>query len=123
MSTNLQVPSLQERQQSDGRIWYQLQSEREEICEALLQKCWPSNQHRGVLSDTRDVDQLQTRLRLIVDALDRLMAGSYGNCITCGRRIQDNKLQADPASPYCNDCERNYAHQDQRPNVSAQSVC
>lgn len=120
MSTSLQVSSLQEGPQSDGRIWYQLHSEKEEICEALLQKCWPSDQYRGVLGENRSVDQLQARLRLVVDALDRLMAGSYGNCVTCRRRIKDNKLNADPVLPYCHDCERNYANQDQRPSVGAQ---
>ncbi len=47
---------------------------------------------------------LQVRLRKIDDALDRLMAGSYGNCSKCGRWIEDTKLDFDPAIAFCLEC-------------------
>jgi hypothetical protein len=47
---------------------------------------------------------LEDRLRKIDEALDRLMTGSYGSCATCGRWIQDTKLEIDPAAAYCIDC-------------------
>ena len=47
---------------------------------------------------------LQTRLRKVDDALDRLMSGSYGNCSKCGRAIDDSRLDLDPALALCLDC-------------------
>jgi RNA polymerase-binding transcription factor DksA len=35
------------------------------------------------------------------DALDRLGAGTYGSCATCGTRIMDGDLERDPARRYC----------------------
>jgi hypothetical protein len=50
-----------------GLVWNRLHGERETICEALLKE--PSESNR---------DLLQTRLRNVDDALDRLMSGFYG---------------------------------------------
>ena len=47
---------------------------------------------------------LQTRLRKVDDALDRVMSGSYGNCSKCGRAIDDSKLEIDPALALCLVC-------------------
>jgi len=52
----------------DGFTWNRLHGEREEICEALLKE--ETEGRRRIL---------QTRLRQIDDALDRLMSGSYGH--------------------------------------------
>ena len=102
MSTNLQTQSCNNVPQSDGGVWYQLRSEREEICEALLRQAPSSDQ----LAVRGEPNQLQERLRLIDDALDRLMVGTYGDCIVCGRWIEDNKLHADPGLPFCCGCQR-----------------
>jgi len=51
----------------EGFVWNRLHGEREEICEALLKE--ETDGRRKIL---------QTRLRNIDDALDRLMSGSYG---------------------------------------------
>src|SRR5438876_6760381 len=102
MSTNLQRQSCNNVPQSDGGVWYQLRSEREEICEALLRQA-PSCDQLAVRADPK---QLQEQLRLIDDALDRLMAGTYGDCVVCGKWIEDNKLHADPALPFCCGCKR-----------------
>ena len=104
MSANLQTHSFTKSAQTGGGVWYRLHSEREEICEALLREPWPSQQRRAVVGDTRAADQLEKRLRLINDALDRIMGHSYGNCIKCGGRIDDAKLDSDPASEFCNQC-------------------
>ena len=117
MSTSLQVPSLQESPPTDGGVWYQLHSEREEICGSLIREPWPSNQVRAVLGGTDNTNKLQQRLQLIDDALDRLMAGSYGNCIVCRRRIEDDKLLTDPALPFCCACERKSTNQHQLPKL------
>lgn len=104
MHTGVQTLSVGEAARSAGSIWYQLHSEREEICEALIREPWPSNQFRAVVGDNRNADQLQQRLRLVNDALDRLMAGSFGSCIKCGREIEHAKLDSDPAAAFCNQC-------------------
>lgn len=111
MNINLHVSQRGDRPQTDGGVWYQLHSEREEVCEALLREPGPSDQRRAVLGETVNVNQLQRRLRLIDDALDRLMAGSYGNCVVCRRRIEDDRLHADPALPFCFECQRKSAKQ------------
>lgn len=102
MSANLQTQSCNDVPQTDGGVWYQLRAEREEICETLLRQPTASDQRKADL----DPRKLQERIRLIDDALDRLMAGTYGDCIVCGRWIEDNKLHADPALPFCCGCQR-----------------
>jgi RNA polymerase-binding transcription factor DksA len=79
-----------------GFTWNRLHGEREEICESLLK-----NSGR-FLEERQQV--LQTRLRKIDDALDRLMSGSYGNCSNCGGAIDDTRLDIDPALALCLDC-------------------
>jgi RNA polymerase-binding transcription factor DksA len=108
MSTNLRSQSCNEVPQSDGGVWYQLRSEREEICEALLRQTPVSDQ----LAVRVDPNQLQERLGLIDEALDRLMTGTYGDCIICGKWIEDNKLHADPALPFCCGCQRKSENKD-----------
>ena len=79
-----------------GLVWNRLHGEREDICEALLKdSASVSEGHR---------ESLQGRLRRVDDALDRLMAGSYGNCSKCGRSIDDTRLEIDPALALCLDC-------------------
>ena len=77
----------------DGFTWNRLHVEREQICESLLK-------------DTTYIGRqiLQTRLRKVDDALDRLMAGSYGHCSKCGREIENTKLEIDPALALCRGC-------------------
>jgi len=79
-----------------GFIWNRLHGEREEICETLA----------GISGPNFDVtcELLQARLRKVDDALDRLMSGSYGICSQCGRRINEIKLDTDPATSLCLDC-------------------
>jgi hypothetical protein len=79
-----------------GFVWNRLHGEREDICEALLKDSGEA------FGERREV--LQTRLRKVDDALDRLMSGSYGNCSKCGNAIDDSKLDLDPALALCLDC-------------------
>ena len=76
-----------------GFIWNRLHGEREDICEALSKD--------GM--DKRN-ELLQARLRKVDDALDRLMSGSYGNCSKCGRAMDDERLDIDPAVELCLNC-------------------
>src|SRR6185295_2870401 len=77
----------------EGFVWNRLHGQREDICEALA---------KDESEDRRKI--LQTRLRRIDDALDRLMSGAYGHCSRCGRAIDDRKLELDPAVEFCRDC-------------------
>ena len=79
-----------------GFIWNRLHGEREDICEALLK-------NSGSFFDERQ-RVLQTRLRKVDDALDRLMSGAYGKCWKCGHTIDDTRLDIDPALALCLDC-------------------
>lgn len=99
--------------QNGGVVWNRLHSEREDICEALLNEFRPNSQAELQESVGKEEfmraanwhqELLQARLCKIDDALDRLMAGSYGNCSKCGRWIEDTKLAFDPAIAFCIDC-------------------
>jgi len=39
-------------------------------------------------------------------ALERLMSGEYGECVTCGEDIVPARLDLDPAAAVCIDCAR-----------------
>ena len=93
-------------EQKGGVVWHRLHSEREDICEALSKEPGPDPMWN---EDATRVtywhrELLQTRLRKIDDALDRLMSGSYGNCSKCGKWIEDTKLDFDPAIAFCLAC-------------------
>ena len=77
----------------EGFVWNRLHGQREEICEALAKE---------EIEGRRK--SLQSRLRKVDDALDRLMAGSYGHCSKCGHAIDDAKLEVDPSVEFCRDC-------------------
>ena len=79
-----------------GSIWNRLHAEREQICEAVVKD------DRLLAEERRQ--WLQARLRKIDDALDRLMAGSYGNCSKCGQAIDETRLDIDPALALCLNC-------------------
>jgi RNA polymerase-binding transcription factor DksA len=96
-----------------GVVWHRLHSEREDICEALLNECAPGHEAQAAESMSNEGamiaanwhrELLQARLRKVDDALDRLMSGSYGNCSKCGRWIEDTKLDFDPAIAFCLGC-------------------
>jgi hypothetical protein len=72
-------------ERNGGLIWNRLHSEREEICEAMLKEARPNSetqlQGSAARAEARRAanwhrELLQTRLRKIDDALDRLMEGS-----------------------------------------------
>ena len=105
MSTNLHVKHDNDISHSSG-VWYRLHAEREEICDVLLKEPAPGTKTESTQNNATEWHRelLQSRLRKIDDALDRLMSGSYGNCSKCGRWIEDTKLDFDPAIAYCIEC-------------------
>jgi DnaK suppressor protein len=46
-----------------------------------------------------------SQLSLVRLALERLDEGSFGECLHCGRPIDDKRLDALPWTPYCIDCQ------------------
>ncbi|QLF69573.1 TraR/DksA family transcriptional regulator [Peteryoungia desertarenae] len=46
----------------------------------------------------------EEELKAIDAALDRLKAGTYGICVTCGEPISAERLAVVPHTPFCEDC-------------------
>jgi RNA polymerase-binding transcription factor DksA len=100
-----------------GKIWQQLHSERETVCEALLGQARLDAQASTSLHEMepadesiRDVERrrvelLQMRLCCLDNALDRLMSGSYGHCSECGKEIEAKRVREDPAVSTCILCQ------------------
>lgn len=109
MTTQSQLESHRLQAISGGSVWHQLRSEREDVCQLLLQNARLLAVDTPVHRQKQD-RYLQARLRLIDEALDRLMAGTYGDCAICGRWIEDTKLHVDPAIPFCRECEHKPNH-------------
>ena len=99
-------------------IWEWLQCEKEEVArELLLEGPLCQNEVSGVQEaeaseeNGREIEwrhrgQLETRLREINDAQDRLMDGAYGRCTDCGAEIDGRRLAADAAVSLCITCQR-----------------
>ena len=51
---------------------------------------------------SRDLDEL----RALEAAQGRMTDGSYGECLSCGRDIDFQRLRANPAALRCIDCQR-----------------
>jgi DnaK suppressor protein len=102
----------------DCGVWHRLHSEREEACEALLNDARREKNRAGTClnqswsreAETTHREILQARLRQLDDALDRIVAGTYGECSSCGRWIEDNRLAADPSLSLCIDCQQRVEH-------------
>jgi RNA polymerase-binding transcription factor DksA len=95
-----------------GEIWHRLEDEKSEVAQSLLEG---SLAHEQVNSE-RDLDasdelewlhrtQLETRLREIGEAQDRLIEALYGRCIDCGEEIDARRLAVDPAAARCVFCQ------------------
>lgn len=52
----------------------------------------------------RDLEEL----RDIADARERIVAGTYGECVDCGKPIPLARLQAQPAARRCVACQEKY---------------
>ncbi|HEY0684214.1 MAG TPA: TraR/DksA family transcriptional regulator [Steroidobacter sp.] len=61
----------------------------------------------------RDVDEL----RMIDSALQRINAGTYGNCVDCGQSIPFARLRAEPTAERCVQCQELY----EKTHVSART--
>lgn len=46
----------------------------------------------------------QEELRAITAALERVDAGEYGVCLSCGEKIAEKRLDVLPYTPFCQSC-------------------
>ena len=67
-------------------------------------------QYTSIESTSIVREQLEDRLNAIEEALGRIEAGSYGQCVECGSEISIERLEAVPSASLCVDC----AQQEQR---------
>ena len=44
------------------------------------------------------------KLQAIEDALDRMSSGTYGTCVRCGGKIEDERLELLPTTSLCVHC-------------------
>lgn len=51
------------------------------------------------------IELYKVQRRRILAALDRLEDGAYGVCCKCHDAIASERLAADPAAPFCGDCQ------------------
>ncbi len=58
-------------------------------------------QHVELLRDQEELQDIQ-------NARDRMAAGSYGECIDCGKDIPFQRLQVQPAAARCLNCQEAY---------------
>ena len=66
--------------------------------DALADKFEEETTNEGVL------DTLESRLKEINDALTRIENGTFGKCVKCGKDIEVEKLEANPATTTCLAC-------------------
>lgn len=48
--------------------------------------------------------RINTEIRRVEAALNRIAIGAYGACCKCSETIAVQRLSADPATPFCLDC-------------------
>lgn len=100
-----------------GALWELLQGEKEAACRELM-AAGPLLHSDSTAVNERDFseewteaiewrhrDQLEGRLRDIIDAQDRLVDGLYGQCADCGIPIDPLRLAADPTATLCVGCK------------------
>jgi len=50
-------------------------------------------------------DENRRVLQLIGEALERMKAGTYGECVACGEEVQQKRLEAVPWARHCIECQ------------------
>ncbi|MEZ5650005.1 MAG: TraR/DksA family transcriptional regulator [Burkholderiaceae bacterium] len=63
-----------------------------------------------VLADTRQAELSRdiAEMRALDAALERMLAGHYGQCIDCGEDIAQARLRAEPSAARCITCQEVY---------------
>lgn len=81
------------------------------IGEALGERPDPDAEERAAERETDEVlERLgvsgQAELMRIRAALERIEAGTYGICVSCGDTISEERLDLLPDTPFCRNCAR-----------------
>lgn len=50
-------------------------------------------------------DEKRRVLQFITEALGRVKAGTYGECVACGEEVQQKRLEAVPWARHCIECQ------------------
>ena len=66
--------------------------------------------------DQANAHRLETELAQVMAAHQRLMAHSYGHCLSCEKPIDLRRLIALPASAYCTACQSSLESEKMRPH-------
>ena len=64
-----------------------------------------ATEHSLEVVDDAQADQAAQDLEQVLAAQHRLEDGRYGQCLDCGDTIDERRLTALPASPYCAACQ------------------
>jgi DnaK suppressor protein len=51
-------------------------------------------------------ERLAVRVRRIEATLNRINAGTFGSCCSCGAGVEPERLQLDATTVFCADCQR-----------------
>lgn len=51
------------------------------------------------------VQRLTNQSRRVAAALDRIAQSNYGICCECGEEVESDRLEADPPTPFCGECQ------------------
>jgi DnaK suppressor protein len=113
---------MTETQRDDAAIAARLRARRAEVAEAAAAH---EDERRPVQLDQSRIGRLsrmdavqdqamaieierrrEVELARIDSALERLAEGDYGDCVTCGEAIEQQRLELDPAIPLCLGCAR-----------------
>ena len=74
----------------------------------------PADTGSELFERSKDLSLHEKRLMNLQDinnALERIADGSYGKCLSCGRKIEKERLETLPASTYCFSCKVNRERQ------------
>lgn len=52
-------------------------------------------------NNTSILENLETQLNSVREALKKIEAGKYGLCNICGSQIEEDRLEANPSAPTC----------------------
>ena len=60
-----------------------------------------ADQNEEYTERTGIADSLNKRIKDIEDALEKIEKGTYGKCEVCGEKIEEERLEANPAARTC----------------------
>jgi RNA polymerase-binding protein DksA len=66
-----------------------------------------------------DLDRDVNEMREIQGAMERIAAGTYGVCTSCGSEISPQRLEAHPTAARCLDCQERYERTEPRTSTPA----